>query len=68
MQFTANRIGAWLLPVAMGTLMDVTRSPGAALLLLGVVNLVAAGFAFAIRETGWRKGESAFSAPQHTGG
>lgn len=59
LMFTLNRLGAFLLPIGVGALIDVTHQFWPGFLLLGVLCLVGAGLCLAITETGMRaKGAS----------
>jgi len=52
--FTLNRVGAFILPIAMGIVIDISHLFWPAFLLLGVLNLVAVRLCLAIKETGLR--------------
>jgi len=52
--FTLNRVGAFILPVVMGVVIDVSHLFWPGFLLLGVLNLVAMRLCLAIKETGLR--------------
>jgi len=52
--FTLNRLGAFILPIAMGMVIDVTHLFWPAFLLLGALNLVAVKLCLAVKETGLR--------------
>ncbi len=52
--FTLNRVGAFILPVVMGVVIDFSHLFWPGFLLLGVLNLVAMRLCLAIKETGLR--------------
>lgn len=52
--FTLNRVGAFILPVVMGVVIDVSHLFWPGFLLLGALNLVAMRLCLAIKETGLR--------------
>ena len=52
--FTLNRLGAFILPIAMGIVIDISHLFWPAFLLLGVLNLIAVKLCLAIKETGLR--------------
>ena len=52
--FTLNRLGAFILPVAVGALIDKTGLFWPGFLLLGALSLVATGLCLALTETGVR--------------
>jgi len=52
--FTLNRLGAFILPVVVGALVDKTGLFWPGFLLLGALSLVAAGLCLALTETGVR--------------
>jgi len=52
--FTLNRLGAFILPIAMGIVIDVTQLFWPAFLFLGLLDLVAVRLCLAIKETGLR--------------
>ena len=52
--FTLNRLGAFILPVAVGALIDETGLFWPGFLLLGALSLVATGLCLALTETGVR--------------
>ena len=52
--FTLNRLGGWLIPIAMGGVLDVTSFLWAPFLLIAALNLIAAILSTRISETGWR--------------
>ena len=52
--FTLNRLGAFILPVAVGALIDKTGLFWPGFLLLGALSLAAAGLCLALTETGVR--------------
>ena len=52
--FTLNRLGAFILTIAMGIVIDISHLFWPAFLLLGVLNLIAVKLCLAIKETGLR--------------
>ena len=52
--FTLNRLGGWLIPIAMGGVLDATSILWTPFLLIAALNLIAAILSTRIRETGWR--------------
>jgi len=52
--FVLNRLGAFVLPIAMGAVIDFSHLFWPGFLLLGVLNLVAMRLCLAIKETGLR--------------
>ncbi len=52
--FVLNRVGAFILPVVMGVVIDVSHLFWPGFLLLGVLNLVTVRLCLAIKETGLR--------------
>ena len=54
--FTANRLGGWLISIAMGGVLDATSLLWTPFLLIAGLNLIAAILSARIGETGWRAG------------